>query len=399
MHVNKGNYKFYTHMASREETLRQVEGSDVVLRDLVKDITGKEITAPQASDLNKLLFVGRDTDNNPPKTFHKKQYHSQRVWAKKRRAREKAETKLKREGEALAALMIKLKAGDPEHPDYEQRLNLAKRTTRLKEELPKNAQKKWGNPAFRQKMEERGMFYNVAEWKGWLPYDEAKRLQQTLIGAKSRGEYEVYMKLWTIRWLPARPDRVYGEHWKGWTDFLGTVNVFGKIRKNVDVTEYRSFYEALTLARSLKLKNVNEWREACKNGRVPLDVPIDPHNVYPNDFVSIEHWLGTEKAVDVVKGKAVIVDDVWVLYTDGREDACWWAKMSLTKYKEFKELDGITSHRVYEFEGDLANDVWVIFDELSSVYETDQRERLIASGDLVKITTRLDAILKWKVNF
>ena len=383
-------------MSTREQTLRDIDGSDVVLRDLVKDVTGKTITTPDASKVNSLLPIGRD-DVHPPKTNRSKK--GMRAAQTRAQKRINAAQKLKDEEEAFARLMVKLKAGDPSHPDYETRLAGAKKFTRMREELPKAAQKKWSNAAFRKKMEERGMHYNVAEWKGWLPYDEAKRLQQTLIGAKSRGEYEVYMKLWTIRWLPARPDRVYGEKWLGWNDFLGTVNIFGNVRnKNINMDEYAPFYEALTIARSLKVKNMKEWREACKDGRVPLNVPIDPHNVYPNDFVSIEHWLGTEKAIDVVSGKVAPIEEVWVLYGDGREDACWWAKMSLIKYREFKELDGITPYRVYQFEGELAEGVWEIFDELSEVYETDRRERLIGRGDLLKITSRLDAILAWKVN-
>ena len=167
---------------------------------------------------------------------------------------------------------------------------------------------------------------------------------------------------------------------------------------SVKPDEYRSFYEALTFARSLKLKNIKEWQAACKRGDVPIDIPIDPHNVYPNDFVSIEHWLGTDRAVDVVTGKAVPTDDVWVLYGDGRDDACWWAKMSLTKYREFKTIDAITPHRVYEFEGELADRVWEIFDALSTVYEEDTRERYLEGNALQLIVERLDVILKWKVN-
>lgn len=379
-------------MANREDTLRNIEGNDLVLRDIVEDLTGKVLLPGAATDLNSLLPPGED--EAPTKTIRSQQ--STRKSTRRNNKLDKRRAKLKGEEEKFSNLMIRLKAGDPSAHGYEERLKSAKHSTRLREELPKAAQKKWANKEFQQKMEDRGFTYNCAEWKGWLPYEVARELQQKMIGAKSRGEYEVYMKLFTIRFLPARPDRVYGESWKGWNDFLGTVNIFGKHRQIVDPSEYRSFYEALTFARSLKLRNLKQWQAACRDGRVPLDVPIDPHNVYPNEFVDIAHWLGTTKAVEVVRGKA-IAREVWVLYTDGREDACWWAKMSVDKYADFAVLDGIKVVRAYEFEGEHATSVWVIFDALSEVYEEDMRERLIGRGALFEITERLDAILKWLV--
>lgn len=379
-------------MANREQTLRDIEGCDLVLRDIVQDVTGKTLLPTAASDLNALLPIG--SDDAPTKTIRGER--GNRLSKRRLSKRSRQAIKLREEEEKFSALMVKLKAGDPEAPGYAERLRSAKHSTRLREELPKAAQKKWANKDFQEKMEERGFTYNCADWKGWLPYEVAKDLQQRLIGAKSRGEYEVYMKLFVIRFLPARPDRVYGEHWKGWNDFLGTVNIFGANRRIVNPAEYRSFYESLTFARSLKLKNLKQWQAACKDGRVPIDIPIDPHNVYPNDFVDIDHWLGTTKAVEVVRGKT-IAREVWVLYTDGREDACWWAKMSVDKYADFVGIDGISVVRTYEFEGERATEVWAIFDALSEVYEEDIRERLIGRGALFEITERLDAILAWVV--
>lgn len=377
-------------MANREETLRDIEGCDLVLRDIVEDVTGKTLLPMAASDLNSLLPIG--SDDAPTKTVRGER--GNRLSKRRLSKRSRQAIKLREEEEKFSALMIKLKAGDPAAPGYAERLRSAKHSTRLREELPKAAQKKWANKDFQDKMEDRGFTYNCAEWKGWLPYDVAKELQQKMIGAKSRGEYEVYMKLFVIRFLPARPDRVYGDKWLGWNDFLGTVNIFGANRRIVNPAEYRSFYESLTFARSLKLKNLKQWQTACKDGRVPIDIPIDPHNVYPNDFVDIGHWLGTVKAVEVVRGKT-IAKEVWVLYTDGRDDACWWAKMSVDKYADFKSIPDITVARAYEFEGGLAGEVWEIFDAHSEVYEEDVRERLIGRGALFAITELLDAILKW----
>ena len=43
---------------------------------------------------------------------------------------------------------------------------------------------------------------------------------------------------------------------------------------------FRSFAEALMLARSLKLKNEKGWREWCKGDARPADIPTNPNRTY-----------------------------------------------------------------------------------------------------------------------
>jgi hypothetical protein len=47
--------------------------------------------------------------------------------------------------------------------------------------------------------------------------------------------------------------------------------------------------------RKLKLRSQKEWREWCKRGQRPSDIPANPHKVYRDDgWISWPNWLGFE---------------------------------------------------------------------------------------------------------
>jgi hypothetical protein len=90
--------------------------------------------------------------------------------------------------------------------------------------------------------------------------------------------------------IPAKPRTVYKN--KGWVsmgDWLGT----GRIASFNII--YRPFQEAREFARSLGLKNGQEWRKWARSAECPDDIPIMPHSVYKNEgWVSLGDWLGTD---------------------------------------------------------------------------------------------------------
>jgi predicted helicase len=70
---------------------------------------------------------------------------------------------------------------------------------------------------------------------------------------------------------------------------------------------WRPFEEARELAKSLKLKNINEWRAFCKDelpeiGILPEDVPAKPDRTYKDKgWHSYGDWLGTGTIADQFK--------------------------------------------------------------------------------------------------
>ena len=56
---------------------------------------------------------------------------------------------------------------------------------------------------------------------------------------------------------------------------------------------FRPFGDARRFARSLNLRSTAQWREYCKSGDKPKDIPTDPRKVYLNKgWVGFSDWLG-----------------------------------------------------------------------------------------------------------
>ena len=88
--------------------------------------------------------------------------------------------------------------------------------------------------------------------------------------------------------IPSNPNSTYKEAgWSGMGDWLGT----GKIAPG----QYRSFAQARGFSRSLGFKSEADWRDYCKSGRKPNDIPAKPQRVYSNGggWLGLGDWLGT----------------------------------------------------------------------------------------------------------
>jgi hypothetical protein len=90
--------------------------------------------------------------------------------------------------------------------------------------------------------------------------------------------------------IPNAPQSVYSnDGWSGIDDWLGT----GKLAPRL---QYRSFKKARAFVHGLGLKSGAEWKEYCKSGKKPADIPAKPDNGYANDgWAGMGDWLGTGK--------------------------------------------------------------------------------------------------------
>jgi hypothetical protein len=60
--------------------------------------------------------------------------------------------------------------------------------------------------------------------------------------------------------------------------------------------QFRDFESARDFVRSLGLKNDNDWREYCKSGDKPDNIPSVPNQTYKNEgYIHQGDWLGTGK--------------------------------------------------------------------------------------------------------
>jgi len=87
--------------------------------------------------------------------------------------------------------------------------------------------------------------------------------------------------------IPRNANTIYKNYFKGYGDWLGTGTVHTK--------QWRSFTDAREFARALNLKGNQEWREYCKSGNKPDDIPTSPDKTYKNKFKGYGDWLDNEK--------------------------------------------------------------------------------------------------------
>jgi len=79
--------------------------------------------------------------------------------------------------------------------------------------------------------------------------------------------------------IPTHPHIVYKKEWKSWGDWFGT----GRVATNE--YQYRKFSDARELVGSLGLKNVTDWKEYCKSGKKPSDIPSAPWATYSTERI------------------------------------------------------------------------------------------------------------------
>ena len=88
--------------------------------------------------------------------------------------------------------------------------------------------------------------------------------------------------------ITSNPRAVYKDEWQGWGDFLGTGNICSRDRV------FLSFEEAREFIRSLKLSGDRGWREYCKPDKKPYDIPTNPNLIYKDDgWTTWGDWFGT----------------------------------------------------------------------------------------------------------
>jgi superfamily II DNA or RNA helicase len=89
--------------------------------------------------------------------------------------------------------------------------------------------------------------------------------------------------------IPKHPNKVYkNEGWISWGDWLGTFSIWDRNRK------YLPFKETRDIVRSLNLLNQKEWKEYCKSGKKPNNIPGEPNKYYKDKgWISWGDWFGT----------------------------------------------------------------------------------------------------------
>lgn len=139
------------------------------------------------------------------------------------------------------------------------------------------------------------IFYHK-DWNGWseflcpkespyLSLDEAVKAITPLKIPNVKAWYQFCREGNRPSNIPYRPDSYYLD-WKGWSYFLT-----GKVNKKT-IPEFLPYDQAKELVASLNITKVSEWRELCRTGGRPENVPSNPDRTFKNKgWVSWNHFL------------------------------------------------------------------------------------------------------------
>jgi superfamily II DNA or RNA helicase len=126
--------------------------------------------------------------------------------------------------------------------------------------------------------------------KIFLDFEEARKFVRSLM-LKNEREWRKWKRENSLPSnIPGNPDRIYkNKGWNGMSDWL-------RSNSNSDLKIiFRDFNNARSFVRKLGLKSVLQWRQYCKTGNKPNDIPSNPESVYKmNGWVNMEDWLGTQ---------------------------------------------------------------------------------------------------------
>lgn len=123
----------------------------------------------------------------------------------------------------------------------------------------------------------------------WREFNAARKYVRGL-KIKNQHEWNLYSKAGKLPAdIPANPNQVYrSAGWVNLGDWLGTAYIHPRDRV------YRPFKLARAFVRSLGLKSGPSWYAFIKSGKLPADIPANPHVVYKNSgWLSRGDWLGT----------------------------------------------------------------------------------------------------------
>jgi hypothetical protein len=124
----------------------------------------------------------------------------------------------------------------------------------------------------------------------WMPFEEAREFVRSL-HCKSISDYKSFYNDNKIpRDIPLYPHYVYiNRGWINYGDWFGTNRIADHLRV------YRDFSEAKKYVKNLKIKSQTEWKEYCKSGLKPKDIPAHPEGTYKNYWHGWGDWLGTDR--------------------------------------------------------------------------------------------------------
>ena len=158
----------------------------------------------------------------------------------------------------------------------------------------------------------------ISDLLGWREFSKAREWAQSL-GLSSESAWRKFRSSDQLPPdVPSNPNLVYECDWKGWGDFLGSGN------KYIPFGQWKSFEKAREWSRKSGIRQARQWTIANKNGQLPNDIPGSPYNVYSEQWISWNDWLGI--GCEDGRRKAWVPFDearIWAIASGIRTEQSW----------------------------------------------------------------------------
>lgn len=197
---------------------------------------------------------------------------------------------------------------------------------------------------------------NYYDWFGikqYQSFENGKKFAQNL-NIKSAKEWaETYKKGSIPDDIPLSPNSVYnGKGWKSWGDWLGSKYIANQQRK------YREYESAKSFIQKLGLESVGEWRNYCKSGNKPTDIPANPGQYYKDKgWSGFGDWLGTGTVAPHKRQFKSFKEAREYVHSLGLKTSIEWRDFS-NSLKRPSDIPGNPS-RVYKNEGWMGFGDWL----------------------------------------
>ena len=155
---------------------------------------------------------------------------------------------------------------------------------------------------------------------------------------------------------------------------------------------YRPFENARRFVHKLELKGGDKWREYCKSGELPKDIPKTPHHIYKNKgWKGVDDWLGTGKTYTKYLKKRTYVQARKFVRKQKLNNQSDWQKYCISGEKP-QDIPA-SAERYYKKQG-----TWIDWpDFLGTDYIANQKRKYLSFIDAKKFvhSLKIPTTPKW----
>ncbi len=169
---------------------------------------------------------------------------------------------------------------------------LYRKSKKKPEDIPTGPAEVYKNKGWKNLGDWLGTGTIASQKKKYRAFEDARKFVQKLKLKNDNEWRKFYMSDARPLDIPTAPNVVYKTEWRGLGNWLGT----GTISPKEKSKKYWSFEKSRKFVHTLELKSQKDWKEYCKSGKRPENIPVAPWQSYKDQgWISMDDFLGHGK--------------------------------------------------------------------------------------------------------